>query len=469
LLSEIEVQKTYLEKRNTQLEKLRVELLESRNNWKYLGENIPSQVFIFNNDFEIEFSNTINFEIPGYLDLEFLRGFAVETFSKKKNIKKKINYKKDLWLELYCVFEDEEDHSKVMIIISDISENVEYQNKIEYLGFNDLLTGLRNRHYFMINKSELLQSDNYPISVIVGDVEGLKLINDVFGHEYGDQLLKRSAEIFNSIDNSGKSCIRWGGDEFVLLIPNTGDEASIKIIDQLDNEFRSIDIDGIIQFGVSLGYSIIKSSDKPFFEAFKQAEDRMYLNKLSHRNREKSNILDTLHTTLLQKNYETAEHTQRMSELGIEFGHYLGLKNHEIDILATLLTIHDIGKISIDKAILEKPTKLNEVEWEQIRKHSEIGFRLCSTIPELLANADAILSHHERWDGFGYPQGLKGEEIPFMARMICVIDSFDVMTHKRVYKKAMTVGNALVEIEKCSGTQFDPLLAANFIEFMSNK
>jgi HD-GYP domain-containing protein (c-di-GMP phosphodiesterase class II) len=126
--------------------------------------------------------------------------------------------------------------------------------------------------------------------------------------------------------------------------------------------------------------------------------------------------------------------------------------------------LHDIGKIGIDNSILNKPGKLSKNEWEIMKKHSEIGYRIAMSSPELEPIAEYILAHHERWDGNGYPQGLKGEEIPLLSRILAVVDSYDAMTEDRVYRKAMTHQAAIEEIKKNAGTQFDPNIAQIFID-----
>jgi HD-GYP domain-containing protein (c-di-GMP phosphodiesterase class II) len=158
-----------------------------------------------------------------------------------------------------------------------------------------------------------------------------------------------------------------------------------------------------------------------------------------------------------------------MNKLSLNFGKYLNLSNSEINRLSLLSNLHDIGKITVDDKILKKSEKLNEEEWEAMKKHSEAGYNIANSSEEFALVAEEIYSHHERWDGNGYPRGLKGKEIPFLARIIFLIDTYDVITSGRPYKKEMSRSEALKELENCAGSQFDPELAADFINFIKEK
>ncbi|MFW6029939.1 MAG: HD-GYP domain-containing protein, partial [Halanaerobiales bacterium] len=166
------------------------------------------------------------------------------------------------------------------------------------------------------------------------------------------------------------------------------------------------------------------------------------------------------------KSYETKEHALRMTKLAFEFGEKLNLSNSELNRLSLLSTLHDIGKITIPEKILKKPAKLTAEEWVILKEHSERGYKIAAASEEFAAVAEDILSHHERWDGSGYPNGLEGKNIPYLARIISVIDAYDVMTHDRPYSSAISEAEALKEIKKCAGSQFDPELAKKFRSMM---
>jgi len=175
-----------------------------------------------------------------------------------------------------------------------------------------------------------------------------------------------------------------------------------------------------------------------------------------------SSILSSIKTTMSEKNYATKSHADRLAKLSRKLGEELRLPERVIDEIELVSTLHDIGKISLDEKILNKPGPLNNEEWQEIQKHPEVGFRIANAISELQHLSEYILCHHERWDGAGYPQGLSGEDIPLISRIIAITDAFDAMTQDRPYRKAMSEGAAAAEIERNSGTQFNPDLAYIF-------
>jgi len=190
----------------------------------------------------------------------------------------------------------------------------------------------------------------------------------------------------------------------------------------------------------------------------------MYRRKLLDHQSIRSTLLTTIKELLFSKSNETMEHAERMTVLAKRLGEKIGLSEADMDALELMATLHDVGKIGISNHILSKPGALDELEWTEIRKHPEVGYRIALTIPELQNIAGYILCHHERWDGKGYPQGLIGEEIPYISRLISVIDAFDAMTEDRPYKKAISMEDAKNEILKNAGTQFDPAVAKVFVE-----
>jgi HD-GYP domain-containing protein (c-di-GMP phosphodiesterase class II) len=208
------------------------------------------------------------------------------------------------------------------------------------------------------------------------------------------------------------------------------------------------------------------TSQQTYWEVIKLAEDRMYRNKLAESISERNNIIALIKNTLVEKSFETEEHCTRMKERATQMGNRLGLSQSLIDDLILLALLHDVGKIAIDERILLKPDKLTNEEWEIVKKHPEVGYRIALTTPELVVIAEAILVHHERWDGMGYPRGLKGNEIPLLSRIISIIDAYDTMAYGRPYKKAVSHKKALDEIKKNSGTQFDPTLVDIFINIL---
>jgi HD-GYP domain-containing protein (c-di-GMP phosphodiesterase class II) len=226
---------------------------------------------------------------------------------------------------------------------------------------------------------------------------------------------------------------------------------------------------GVYYTNISLGYATKIIVEESFEKVIEDAEGYMYkLKFLEHRSMY-SSIISSIKTTVNEKSYETEEHAERMATLSRKLGKEVGLSEEELITLELATTLHDIGKISIDRNILTKPGKLSKEEWDELKKHPEVGYRITQTIPELRGVSEHILCHHERWDGKGYPQGLAGEDIPLLARILSVVDSYDAMTQDRSYKRAITKEEAIIEIRNNAGTQFDSEIARIFIEKILTK
>lgn len=336
--------------------------------------------------------------------------------------------------------------------------------KMQYLIMYDSLTGVYNRGYCEIEISRLDKEDQLPISIILGDLNGLKLINDTFGHKKGDEVLAKAASIIKSAA-PGHVTGRWGGDEFIVIMPRTNPDQAAEIMKQIKDMCREYK-DENIPLDISLGNAAKERSGESLDNVLEMADNMLYRNKFAESRLIRNSITDYLKNMLLEKNIETEEHVLRMKEMAYLVARHMGLSPKEREDLAMVAFMHDIGKISIPDHILKKPGKLTPEEWEIMKKHSAIGYRLTMSSDEFVHISQSVLSHHERWDGKGYPQGLKGNDIPLLARIISIIDTYDTMTHARVYKEAASVENALSEIERCSGTQFDPAITGLFVQII---
>lgn len=351
---------------------------------------------------------------------------------------------------------------------TDISERKEAEEQIKYLSYHDKLTGLFNRAYF---EEQLLQLDgesHYPLTIVVGDVNGLKLTNDIFGHMEGDKLLVRISEILTAACGAQGIVARWGGDEFAMILPSTDEELGLKICSDIRKACTQSEEEPI-QISIALGSATKNARDENIREIIKEAEEKMYRHKLLESKSTRSNMIASLKKTLFERSHETEEHGERLRKMSLALGRRLGLKDHELDELSLLGILHDIGKIAIPDHILTKPGPLTEEEWIEMKRHPEIGYRIAQASPELFSIAEYILCHHERWDGMGYPQGLKGEEIPMLSRILTIVDAYDAMTSARTYKKAVSHDRALMEILRCAGSQFDPEMALLFVEIMKDR
>ncbi|RCW82529.1 PAS domain S-box-containing protein/diguanylate cyclase (GGDEF)-like protein [Halanaerobium sp. DL-01] len=356
--------------------------------------------------------------------------------------------------------------SEIIIAVNDISREKEIEKDLKYFSFHDELTDLYNRRYFENEIKRLDAKRQLPISIIIADFNGLKIINDSYGHKKGDEILIQAAQILNESFREEDILARYGGDEFAVLLPNTTKEAVERIIKRIKEKCKNTNNDLI---SISLGSATKEKPEQDINEILKKADDNMYKNKLSESRSSKSNIVQGIIKILNEKSNETKEHSLRMTKMAFELSKKLNLSNTEQKRLSILAALHDIGKINIDENILKKKGSLNDNEWEAIKKHSEYGYKIAKSSEVFAEVADDILAHHEYWNGEGYPNGLEKEEIPYLARIITIIDAYDVMTHDSSYSKAVSKEEALKEIENCAGSQFDPYLSEVFIKMVRNQ
>ncbi len=359
-----------------------------------------------------------------------------------------------------------DEHGKtygVVMVFRDITQEKNWQEKILYLSYHDNLTGLYNRRFMEKELERQELKGNLPLSVIMADVNGLKLANDVFGHAEGDKLLSKAAEAISRCFRKGDLVSRWGSDEFLVVLPETSAQTAEEITRRIKDTCMTYGTEHL-QLSIALGCATRESPDETMADIIKEAEERMYRQKLSEGKSFRNSIISTLLTTLFAKSVETEEHAERIKEYCLEMGAKVKLTSKEMDELALLAVLHDIGKVGVREEILKKPGPLTEDEWAEMRKHPEIGCRIAQNTPELGPIAEYILYHHERWDGRGYPQGHKGEEIPLLCRILAVADTYDAMTSDRPYRKALSKEHAIAEIKKNKGTQFDPEIAEIFLD-----
>jgi diguanylate cyclase (GGDEF)-like protein/putative nucleotidyltransferase with HDIG domain len=344
----------------------------------------------------------------------------------------------------------------VVLVFRDATQKLQQRKQVEYLSFHDALTGLYNRRFFEEEMKRLDTPRSYPLTIIMADLNGLKLTNDAFGHNEGDKLLKQVANLFRVYLREEDIAARWGGDEFVVLMPNTTPTEAEKIVKRITQGGNKLNTDkGILS--IAFGWDAKTDSTMNFEDVFKNAEEYMYKRKISESQGVRGLTIKTIINTLFEKSPREENHSKRVRELATKIAKAMNLSQHQIDDISTLGLLHDIGKIIVSGEILEKPGRLNEEEYEEIKKHPSIGYRMLKTISEFSSIADGVLMHHERWDGKGYPTGISGEEIPIEARIIAIADAYDAMISSRPYRKeGMSFEKARQELMDCAGTQFDP-------------
>ena len=369
------------------------------------------------------------------------------------------------WIEVRGTVIERDDDGHVMLFVGvnvDVTENIIHQNRIQYLANNDILTDTRNRNYFEQFINETLPKS---YTVIVFDLDGLKLTNDAFGHQKGDLVIKKLADILKLVYSDNLFVSRIGGDEFAVLLNEIDSETLTKLNNNLEKNILEFNISSNIEMNVSKGSKTVIDNEMEFEKAFVQAENIMYRRKLNNRSSRKSKVLDSILETLNQKTEETKEHSDRLAILATKTLQSMNYtRESELEDIQLLAKVHDIGKITIDDHILKKPGKLTTHEFEIIKKHSEAGYKIIRNITDSDDVCNGVLLHHERYDGKGYPQGLLGDEIPLFARVISVVDSFDAMTNDRVYRPKMSKKEAINEIILNTGTQFDPKVVKAFLK-----
>lgn len=350
-----------------------------------------------------------------------------------------------------------------MILLYDVSR---FKNEIKELqekGNFDNLTQVYNRNYFEKRVIEIDTQANLPISVIIGDLNSLKMINDTYGHAQGDRYLKQVAAIMKRSTMNRGDVFRTGGDEFCILLPKTSRKEAHDLLSALELAMEKAFSEGI--GSVSLGWETKDGELETLKEVCDKADHEMYITKNMDKDQSKLSALFVGKRRLITP-FETEKHSKRLEKLALKMGQHLGLRPKEMECLKSLVTLHDIGKYFVSEELLAKQGDLTKEEWEEIAEHTHIGYHLANAAKERAEVARSILSHHERWDGKGYPNGIKGEEIPYLARIFSIIEAFEVMTAGRPYVQRRSREEALDELSKCSGSQFDPSLVDKFIKIM---
>lgn len=349
--------------------------------------------------------------------------------------------------------------------VRDITDRKKIEKKLIHISFHDPLTKLYNRAFFEEELKRLDSPRYMPISIIMTDLNGLKLVNDAFGHDSGDNLLKQAAKIIKSCCRRVDIVARWGGDEFVILLPQTNTAQALNIIERIKKACDKTS--GLkIPVSIALGCATKTAETDSARIILKKAEDKMYRSKLLESKSVQNQIVKSLTNTLYEKNIETVSHSKRVIDLSIKIGHKLKLEPDRMDELILHASLHDIGKVAVREDIINKKGKLTDEEWHEVKKHSEAGYRIASSSSLLVPVAEYILAQHEWYNGSGYPRGLKGDNIPLISRIVAIADAYDVMISKRSYKKIKSRQEAIEELKKFAGTQFDPELVKVFIEIV---
>lgn len=346
----------------------------------------------------------------------------------------------------------------IVITFMDNSAKKRDEEKIRHLSYHDSLTGLYNRKYLEDEISRMDFASLLPVSVIYGDVNGLKLSNDIFGHSAGDELLKKSAEILKGVIKDRGLIARVGGDEFMMLLPNTGADETLMMMAEIRKAYQKESIEAI-KTGISMGFDTCDSESQSIERTMANAEFEMYKEKTLSRKTLDSDMVSRIIMKLFDRSRNVMEHSLNVSELCQKIGRALQLSDSKIKKLRDAGLFHDIGKVVFEDRLLERTGKLGVVDRKVYQQHVLAGYRILNSFEDTAGIAEVILAHHERWDGTGYPRGLSEEEIPLLARIIAVAEGFD-----QLRRNGLTEVDASIEMISRAGTKYDPRITRIFIE-----
>ncbi len=324
----------------------------------------------------------------------------------------------------------------------------------------DLLTGFQTWESFQKFARENPENFLCPMAAVICDINSLSVINSTYGHQVGDQKIKLLADVMREVFPETTYYVRGHEANLIALCSCRGEAEIQKYVAQIKGKYPDN-----IQYGIS----VATDENPDILASIHIATQGMKAKKLLDQESVHFNVLTSLIRALGECDKDTENHVKRTQKLGAELGKRIGLTDMEQSNLLLLCLMHDIGKIGIPQEIINKPGRLSEEEWKIVRSHSEKGYRIACSNHELKDIADAILHHHERWDGEGYPDGLSRESIPVLSRVIAVVDAYDAITNDRPYRQAMTYEEAVAEMKQCAGSQFDPYIVSEFLQMLEEQ
>lgn len=448
--------------------------------------NSPNPIAVSNADGSIKYLNPAFEKMTGYLLTEvegikppypwWLKESQAETLKFFKKVidgaerRSEIRYQakdgRKLWILVDVSIQKAEGEIKYIITnFIDITDKKNAQDKLEYLSFHDSLTGLYNRAFFDEEIKRLGRSRKIPISIIIGDANNLKLSNDIFGHARGDELLKLLARVLQKCCRNEDIISRWGGDEFAIILPDTG----LNIADGIIKRIKKACIKECKKeypVSLALGAAVKETKNDDINIVFKIAEDDMYRNKMMERKILSRSMFSFLESVLFEIGAESEDHVTRLKKYINKFGECLKLTDKQLHELKLLAKYQDIGKVSISEIASKNPEELSEKDKEIMKRHPETGYKIAESFPDISCISDYILTHHENWDGNGYPGKLKELSIPYNSRIISIINAYDEKVNGNFNNIAISKSKVLKDLKKLSGIQFDPDLFKSFIEVM---
>ena len=341
-----------------------------------------------------------------------------------------------------------------VVTFTDYAQQKKEKERLNYLAFHDRITGTYNQAYFYEELERVNIPENYPISLIMGDVNELKLVNDIFGHKAGDLLLSRIGSAIQAACQPDGTVARMGGDEFMVILPRTDVVKCAQVLQAIWESVGEVDVNGV-RGSISLGLAVKIAWQDEFDETLKNAEEEMYKNKILTQSNIDAAQLKMIMERLFEKNPNEKIHSIEVSQLSQSLAQALELSPNEIRKAREAGYYHDIGKIALSDDIVQLKATLSLKQLNERKKHSVVGYRILNLFNETLSLAQGVLEHHEHWDGTGYPKGLAGEEISLNSRIIAVAEGYSFLTSSMNPDRINPI-EALAQIRAAGGQKYDP-------------
>ena len=360
--------------------------------------------------------------------------------------------------------------------------------QLQALSVTDWLTGLKNHgHFFDRLSEELERSRRYdrPLAVIMADLDDFKSINDAYGHSSGDAVLRTIGEVFRTQLREIDVACRVGGEEFGVIMPETGIEGAMRVAERLRTAAMEKSIPGVGSVTISLGVAVFPEHAEVRDALVECADHALYVAKHAGKNRtvmagdgvveetrrpivRAEPMVKTLLKAMRHRSESTADHSERVAETCAALASYMGMSEADIQILRTAALLHDVGRLTLSDSILNSSGALSDTEWTKIRQHPQAAYEMLtgSFEPEVTR---IVLTHHEHLDGSGYPNGISGDDIPFASRMLLVADAYDAMTSHRLYRGALKIDVALRELQAGAGAQLDTKVVEAFVSMVRGR
>lgn len=464
---------------------------DSETRFRELAESLPEVVYEIDTQGKLTFCNNAAFDFFDATWEDFERGINVFNFVAPDDMERiKANFGKVMGGDIHMGGNEyallKNDGTRIPVIlharpiikngvpvgargfIIDITTLKENEEKLRFLSCHDSLTGLHNRNFFE-EKMHELNGACCRVILILCDVDGLKIVNDTLGHCAGDKILVTTADMITRGFNNKGIMARIGGDEFAVLMINgslAAAQLGISRVTEAVERYNSQRTGMQLPLSLSLGMAFNTRSPVNPWDLFKEADNNMYRQKLYHSQSTRSAIVQTLLKALEARDFITEGHADRLRHFVSGLARSLKLSDQKVTDLCLFAHFHDIGKVGVPDRLLFKKGTFTPKEFAEMQRHSEIGYRIAQSSPDLAPIADWILKHHEWWNGKGYPLGLKGKAIPLECRMLSIADAYDAMTNDRPYRKAIPHEEAVKELQDCAGIQFDPYLVERFIRLL---